>query len=139
MNLFFSIVLALVIIDFTIFGFLPYIFKIHPPYRHLLSEGVLLRDDTRNWCLSWERTRVKSLILTNNHLILRTSLLTSVINIEISSIIKCVVKRIRRGRSKITVYFLVDKKTSKFSFKTDKTDKWVSYLRKLGVKVIEVN
>jgi len=68
MTLFFSIILGLIILDFTILGFLAYVFKIYPPYRHLLSEGVLLIDDTRNIDRSWKGDRFKSLILTNYHL-----------------------------------------------------------------------
>jgi hypothetical protein len=135
MTLFFTTILGLIILDFTLFGFLAYIFKIYPPYRHLLREGVLLRDDTRNLAPSLQGDRFKSLILTKNHLILRNSIFTSVINIEISSVINCIVKSNRRNKSKIIIYFLANGKKEKLSFKSDKTDKWICALREIDIRV----
>jgi hypothetical protein len=135
MTLFFTTILGLIILDFTLFGFLAYFFKIYPPYRHLLREGVLLRDDTRNLAPSLQGDRFKSLILTNNHIILRNSLFTSVRNIEISSVINCIVKSSRKDKSKIIIYFLSNGKKAKLSFKSDKADKWIYALREIDIKV----
>lgn len=135
MVIFFSVLIGLIILDFTLLGFLSYIFKMYPGYRHLLREGVLINDSTRSIVTNWKGDRYHSLILTKKHLILKNSLLTSVRNIDVDLIDLCTVKGKRKNRSKVTILFMDNNKKSNISFVSDKAENWVSSLRGMGVKV----
>jgi hypothetical protein len=40
MEFFISVVMAIVILDFTLFGFFSWLFHLYPSYRQFLKEGV---------------------------------------------------------------------------------------------------
>ena len=131
----FFVLFAIVLIDFALLGIIPYFLRLWPRYRHLTKDGILLEDDTKNLILAWERSNIRTLILTKKYLILKNTYFTSVKNVNINSIESCTIKKKRKNRSKVIINFKIDYKKPKLSFKTDKTDEWVRSMRLIGIKM----
>jgi hypothetical protein len=138
MNTIYPILLAIFILDFTLFGFIPYLFRVWPKFRHLLKEGVLLEDRTKgDFFKTWEGHYYDSLILTKEHLIIRNTFFTAVKIISLSSVELCVIKKGRKNKSKIIINFLIEDRKSKLVFKTNKAINWIKFFILIGVKVTD--
>ena len=136
MELFISVFMAIVILDFTLFGFFSWLFRLYPSYRKFLNEGVLIEDQTSNrFLLNWKGDRYHSLILTKGHLILRNSMLTSVMNIPVSAIKAFEIKNTIQSSSvkKLIVHFRLEDKLETFKVKTKNSEKWIFELSQLGI------
>ena len=131
----YPIILGLIILDFCSLGFIPWLFRIHPPYRHLLKDGILIEDGTCNLSPSWKNGRFGSVILTRKYLILRDSFLTSLLNTDNNSLVSYTLKNklFRKNKKKLTIYFMLNGKEESVTFKTNKYAEWCDAFAQIGL------
>ncbi len=131
-----TIGLGLVILDFVLLGSIAYIFRLSLPYRSLLKGGVLLRDTPCNLAPYFHRGsgRFGELILTESHLILRDTWLTSSCNLDVTDIKQYMIKGTLTGKSKIVMFLNIGGDNDRLSFKTKNGDNWREVLERLEIK-----
>lgn len=130
--------LGLVIFDLCFLGFLPWLFRIHPPFRGLLKEGILINDKTVGFSVNWFGSRFKSIILTKKHLIIRNSYLTSIANIDINSIKSYSLKKkvLRKNAKKLVINLNFENEERELKFITDVFEDWDRLLTEVGIEKI---
>ena len=128
--------IVLIIFDLCFLGLIPCLLKIYPPYRDLVAEGVLLKDETRRLDRSIKGDRFQELILTPEFLIFKNSYLTSALNLNISNIINYSVDKTLTGKFKLVLHISQNSKIFKYRFVTSKLDEWKNSLNQLNINEI---
>lgn len=136
LNQILGIIFVIILFDSIFFGFFILIFKISPPYRRLLKDGILIRDEGSDWeCVTWHSTRVRSVILTQKYLILTQNYLTSVVNIKSNSIKSYSIKPKLFSKKwyRIKIKVVANNKENTFSFRSLKSNEWIKAFSQIGV------
>lgn len=137
-----SILFCLILLDFTIIGFLPKILRIWPPLKELCEDKLIedsayysLKTDIRRASgnpIITSRINYKSIILTSKNLIVKNTFLTYLLRINIESIDHYHIKKHTIGKT-IILYLTIEGKKKFFQFRSKKTEVWVREFDKLGI------
>lgn len=137
-----SILFCLLLLDFTIIGFLPKILRIWQPLKGL-SEDTLI-EDTAFYSIKTDirresgnpiitnRINYKSIILTPKNLIVKNTFLTYLLRISIESIDHYHTEKHTIGE-KIILYLTINGKKHIFQFRSKNPKIWIKEFDKLGI------
>lgn len=138
-----SIVFSLLLFDFALVGFMPKVLKIWPPLSEI-KEDILI-EDTAYYSIKTDmqgrfvdpminnRICYKSILLTSYCLLVKNTILTYLLRINIEDINSYTVEQKILGK-KITLYLTVKGEDRFFQFRTKKSDKWIETFLNIGLK-----
>ena len=138
-----SILLCLIIVDFTLIGFLPRIFKVWLPIdvyvtkNNILGKSALYSFSTNLKHKAWDakaayRVQLLYFVVSEDYLIIRNTILTCLPPIRISDIKKFKTKNCLVG---IKLYFKIGLEGKKyFKVRVHDTHNWAETFKRIGIK-----